>query len=964
MKHAWLTFLVSLPLLADFETKTIYAFGPTPPPKSVEPGGGVVLVQAQDPLGGHGDVAKVTWPAWGNGKPEWPAIYFRGASFSPHDWRGWDGLRVVVLNPTEDVVDLGLCLRGNGKRYNVHRLLQPNVWNAAYFPMADIVRALGKVDGMGNLDLFMTRPPTTVTLYVKSLDLVRFGEEAGERVPLTNVFGDFETDADLARWTRNGIRTERVRSQASHGEWASRVTYPKHTPGNPPWPALQAWAAKGTMPEDWTLYRTLAFDVHNPGPDSEIKLCLRDRSNKKCSRVLPLAGERTTSCQIDLAGTGLDLAGMRQCDLYLTRPDKEQVFIVDAMRLVIDPKAQAEATFGSLRRLGVSVQDLPAKDRAPFATEIAERTRLLRASLAPFGGETATATQLNEFRQQLDGTNAWLAGAERDVFAVRCRAATAARVPGAPFGVGIADSMTKVMIRDLPLVGVRVADEARLELAANEYESLQLVVLGAERPLQNVTVTVSELRGPQGVLPGNAVEVALVGYVKTKKPPYEVPYVGWWPDPILDFQQSASVEPGEAVPFWIRVHPPEETPAGAYTGSLTVSAAGAPPVAVPFMVHVFGFAVPTRGLLPTATDFRDHIRQVYGKDLSEADYRQKLDQFRDLFATYKIDLDRIYRGASNQPEKVNLYLDELKNLRDRGLLNAFNICYVGTKRDVMDVNDPNVQATIDKALTTLRYWVPILRREGLLEYAYVYGYDEVPEKAFPVMAKVYGAIKAEFPDMPLMTTAYDHSFGGETVLRDVVDIHVPLTPRFDPERVAATRARGNDVWWYICIGPKHPYANWLIEYPAIETRLLMGLMTAKYRPGGFLYYALTRWPVNKQPIVDGPYTNWNPMSYRDNNGDGSIFCAGPDGPIATIRAENFRDGMEDYAYFRILEDLVKQAEAKGIAADQLRSARAALQVSPEAVVSLKEFTHDPAVVRAERRTVAHQIENLQRLLKR
>ena len=299
-----------------------------------------------------------------------------------------------------------------------------------------------------------------------------------------------------------------------------------------------------------------------------------------------------------------------------------------------------------------------------------------------------------------------------------------------------------------------------------------------------------------------------------------------------------------------------------------------------------------------------------------------------------------------------------------GLLTAFNICYAGTKRDVADVDDPAVQRTIDNALATLRHWVPILERERLLKYAYVYGYDEVPAACFPVMAKVYGAIKAEFPDIPLMTTAYDHSFGAETVLRDVVDIHVPLTPRSkNPERVAAARARGKDVWWYICIGPKHPYANWLIEYPAIETRLLMGMMAAKYRPGGFLYYALTRWPVNKAPISGGPYTDWNPMSYKDNNGDGSIFCAGPDGPLPTIRAENFRDGMEDYAYYRILEERIAEvARTKGEATRELIAARAALAVGEDVVASLSEFTYDPALVRAARRRVARQIEVLARLL--
>ena len=163
------------------------------------------------------------------------------------------------------------------------------------------------------------------------------------------------------------------------------------------------------------------------------------------------------------------------------------------------------------------------------------------------------------------------------------------------------------------------------------------------------------------------------------------------------------------------------------------------------------------------------------------------------------------------------------------------------------------------------------------------------------------------------------------------------------------------------------YCNWLIEYPAIEARLLMGAMTAKYRPNGFLYYALTRWPVNKAPLTQGPYTDWDPMSYRNNNGDGSLFCAGPDGLLATVRAENFRDGMEDHDYFVLLRQLIDRAAASPRKSwtlrRALRRATGAAEVPAAVVVSLQEFNRDPAALRAMRRQVAEAIEELQAALR-
>lgn len=74
-------------------------------------------------------------------------------------------------------------------------------------------------------------------------------------------------------------------------------------------------------------------------------------------------------------------------------------------------------------------------------------------------------------------------------------------------------------------------------------------------------------------------------------------------------------------------------------------------------------------------------------------------------------------------------------------------------------------------------------------------------------------------------------------------------------------------------------------------------MTAKYRPDGFLYYEISI-RNSQEPITSGPFTDWDLLSWTSYNGDGVWTCVGPVGmPLATVRLENFRDGLEDYAYF-------------------------------------------------------------------
>ena len=197
---------------------------------------------------------------------------------------------------------------------------------------------------------------------------------------------------------------------------------------------------------------------------------------------------------------------------------------------------------------------------------------------------------------------------------VNCRLSLSAQEPGEipaeyVFGVGVADSMTKVFIRDMPVNGlVPIAKEQTLELAQNEWESLQIVV-APTRDLKNVRVRIGTFRAADGTtLPAAAVTSSVVGFVKTEQPPYKVPYVGWWPDPILDFQKAADAKVGELLPFWIRVHAPKTAQPGVYKGQLMVEADDAPPVPVQLSIRVFDFAVPDMSYLPTATSFRDYIR--------------------------------------------------------------------------------------------------------------------------------------------------------------------------------------------------------------------------------------------------------------------------------------------------------------------------------------------------------------------
>jgi len=508
------------------------------------------------------------------------------------------------------------------------------------------------------------------------------------------------------------------------------------------------------------------------------------------------------------------------------------------------------------------------------------------------------------------------------------------------------------MIRDFPFEGV-IADRYALALARYEHEGMQVVLMPFGRDLKNARVTVSELKSVEGGRPfeGGTVTVSLVGHVDVADdPPYKVSYHGWYPDPLLDFQKQCDVKDGDHVAFWIDVATAADTPPGRYTGTITVTAEDAHPVELRLDVTVWDFELPKLTHLRNAFTYHEpYVRKIYRRRWS----RELAYKYYDMILDHRLNIDHLYR---RDPPDIDL----LKYGAARGM-NAFNVG--GVFRRVG--SDPQKDRELDR-------YVAQLKKAGLWDLAYVYGFDEIHEpKKFREMRQVFGAIHKRYPDLETMTTAYDPTLGQRTGTRDAVDIWVPLTEWYDLEEARKARAEGKKVWWYVCVVPYPPYANWFVESRAIEARLLMGSMSYKYEVDGFLYYMMTLWLVNHRPITSGPYTNWNPGSLVNEkkhytaNGDGSLLCAGPNGPLSTIRLENIRDGLEDYEYLyrlRAITERIRKGDLSPQRRAFLEEAEALLAVPDRVVENTTRFTTDPDVLYDYRAQLAEAIVEGEKLI--
>ena len=516
---------------------------------------------------------------------------------------------------------------------------------------------------------------------------------------------------------------------------------------------------------------------------------------------------------------------------------------------------------------------------------------------------------------------------------------------------------------------------------------MQLFVAARNGDLREVGVEVSDLRQEDGSGTFAATNVAcrVLGYVETfRTPPYKTtvnvptnvapgyatvtrtPEFGWWPDPILEYLDRTDVKGKDIQGFWVRVNCPRDQCAGTYRGTLRVTGmknGKAELAEVPFAVRVNGFEVPWGSPLPMAITFAPGPSTQHASEaqLREAEklrkdpespvnaWKRRELEWGDFLADYYITMDNLYHRGNGKDKGI--HFDVLRRLREQGRLGPFNLGYWNYPRTL---NEADKTKWREETLGRLRACHDRARELGILDKAYIYGCDEISSNMFANVRWAAEELKRAFPDVPISTTAYDHDFGVGSPL-GAIDWFTPLTPKFDPAKAAASRKAGHQVWWYVCCGPRTPYANMFIECPAIEGRLLMGALTAKYRPDGFLYYEITLWNSVRPISGKSAFTDWTARSWTNYNGDGSWTCCGPDGtPLPTVRLENFRDGLEDYAYVLELERRLKAHPDAACAAE----ARRLIAVPDSVMVSRTQFTDDPSAVYRWRDRMADLIDAL------
>ncbi|GEM_PF-4330626 len=561
----------------------------------------------------------------------------------------------------------------------------------------------------------------------------------------------------------------------------------------------------------------------------------------------------------------------------------------------------------------------------------------------------------------------------------------------APFIV--LDSLTKPIKGDIVRRYV-TGDEkpvrgARLRAAMGESEAFQVVVLpDASGKVEVSDVRCGDLTGLAGrLIHSSAVQVYRVGYVDT-------PWGERIPDPLFtDLKQG---DPKDPIVFLVEVRVPAAAAGGDYRGYLGMAINGKQ-IEVPIWLTVHDFAVPKENHLRTCFwFFRAQIKRHYGldRDPTWEEYRPYLD----MSLRYRLTpvdcsegnvepLFQVYREADGS---FSIDWTEFDRFAEYILARGANVLHLApTQWFAYWFSDKlkgayNPETFTDRATGKVeRFAHPYLSDEhremlqwylreacdhfeekGWLKYAYLQPFDEVGES--PEVLQILRTCEEADPRVKILMDVLRP--GDSKPMTEMIDIWCPLSPNLPGGGFEQVRKEGDEVWWYVCIGPKKPYANLFTNWSMPEHRQLFR-QSWKYQAEGLLYWGINFWnwwgtEARYDKATAWPAGKWSSSTTsQDTVGDGYFIYPGPNGPLPSLRLQAMLDGIEDYEYLWVLSDLVKKAEAKGVPASELADAKELLAVPDRFCKSLTEYSTDPEDLRLMRAEVAREIERLGRKIR-
>ncbi|MGA2323124.1 MAG: glycoside hydrolase domain-containing protein [Sedimentisphaerales bacterium] len=534
------------------------------------------------------------------------------------------------------------------------------------------------------------------------------------------------------------------------------------------------------------------------------------------------------------------------------------------------------------------------------------------------------------------------------------------------FSVGNQNIVTPVLV--LPSYQRVLQDEtsvtgsthAEIFCAKNETESFQVLVANkSTAPLPDVHIDVAEW---QAIVPGfKAPTITLFRehYVKVDQPSYQLKSKqGMYPDALIPFidpytnkpitnakylADHATVQPKTSQGYWIDIAVGQEIPAGSYTTNLTITSAGATIAQIPVLLHVWDFTLPAKhSWTAWFCGLRD-LNSVYGMTFGTPDYDTLIHRHQTLLYQHGI-----YPNVRKHP-RINWDTGDVTFTPEyvaslRAFINEYGTGVLFIPR--LTTKDP-------RALTKYLAAYDAFSRANPWAGQYFFYIDE------PSTLEMYNYVKqcgdiihAYAPSVKLLVTI-DNPPKSPTWpnLENAIDIYVLFFGMATPANIQKYQGLNKDVWVYTAL-TKTGLA-WELDSDLLNYRIPVW---CSYALGakGILYWSTTVWATAHGSLPYGGLPASDPwqtaLTYRNSAGyeymgEGSLLYpgmpAGIQGPISSMRLKVFRDSVEDYDYFFLLEQLTGRTNV--------------LALTKQAVSDFGTYSRDPDDYIKTRAAIAQKI---------
>lgn len=462
-------------------------------------------------------------------------------------------------------------------------------------------------------------------------------------------------------------------------------------------------------------------------------------------------------------------------------------------------------------------------------------------------------------------------------------------------------------------------------------------VLWSGQALANVSVTVSDLKGPKGsIIPSADIKTNLVRYVMTDElAKGGKGGCGYRPDAtewdssmvadVLDIVKIRNVAARTVQPLWMNIWVPETAEAGNYTGTLTVNRENESPLTLQIKLNVLNRT------LPAPKDWAYHL-DLWQNPFSVARYNQlplwSKEHFDAMRPTMKTLADagqkiitatimhRPWGGQTydffgsmvNRTKKIDgtwafdyaifdKWVEFMMSVGIKEQINCYSLIpwkltfqYYDQASDSMKSIDtkPGEAAYNDFWSDFLVSFAKHLKEKGWWDITTI-GMDERPLKD---MQAAIALIRKADPNYKISLAGLYH----QEIETDLYDLCIPFGHNY-PEGIKEKRDKeGKISTFYTCCTEAFP--NTFTFSPPAEAAWL-GWHAAGANYDGYLRWAYNSWTAD--PLRDSRFHTW---------AAGDCYLVYPDGR-SSIRMERLIEGVQDFEKIRILREEFAHTGAKG-----------------------------------------------------